>query len=117
MLPTLPVDYASYSRWQRAALNYATMERQLDYWRHQLAGLQPLLLAGDHPRPPVQVVTFNCTVKLSLLDLTTGLIDLTTSGQLHSKSISCSNPLSFSATIPHSLTWATSCHFASPLRC
>ncbi|HOR01271.1 MAG TPA: amino acid adenylation domain-containing protein [Anaerolineae bacterium] len=54
-LPELGVQYADYARWQRAWLRGEALERQLAYWKRQLAGSPPLLeLPIDHPRPAVQ---------------------------------------------------------------
>jgi amino acid adenylation domain-containing protein len=50
-LPPLPVQYADYAVWQRSWLSGAVLERQLGYWREQLAGLAPLELPTDHARP------------------------------------------------------------------
>ncbi|MEU5320313.1 amino acid adenylation domain-containing protein [Streptomyces sp. NPDC021056] len=46
-LPELPLDYADYAIWQRAADQGPT----LDHWTSRLAGLTPLDLPTDHPRP------------------------------------------------------------------
>jgi amino acid adenylation domain-containing protein len=48
-----PVQYADFAAWQRA-WPPAVLERQLAYWREQLAGLATLAVPTDHPRPPVQ---------------------------------------------------------------
>jgi amino acid adenylation domain-containing protein len=53
-LDALPVQYADYAVWQRAAVSGAALERQLGYWREQLAGSTPLELPTDRPRPPVR---------------------------------------------------------------
>ncbi len=54
-LPELPVQYADYSLWQRSWLQGEVLEREIDWWRHQLAGLPPLLeLPTDRSRPAVQ---------------------------------------------------------------
>lgn len=54
-LPTLAIQYADYATWQRASLEAGERERQLEYWRAQLAGEQRVLaLPVDRPRPPVQ---------------------------------------------------------------
>jgi hypothetical protein len=54
-LAELPVQYADYAVWQRARLQGAELERQLAYWRRQLAGAPPLLtLRGARPRPARQ---------------------------------------------------------------
>ncbi|MDH6699333.1 non-ribosomal peptide synthetase [Streptomyces sp. MAA16] len=46
-LPELPLDYTDYAIWQRADDRAA----ELDHWRARLAGLTPLELPTDHPRP------------------------------------------------------------------
>ena len=50
-LPALPIQFADYTLWQRRHLHGALAERDLAYWRGQLAGLQPLQLPTDRPRP------------------------------------------------------------------
>jgi amino acid adenylation domain-containing protein len=50
-LPPLPVQYADFAAWQRSWLRGAPLERQLAYWRERLAGIVPLGLATDRPRP------------------------------------------------------------------
>jgi amino acid adenylation domain-containing protein len=54
-LPDLPVQYADYAAWQRGWLTGDVLERELAYWKKQLAGELPLLeLPSDRPRPAVQ---------------------------------------------------------------
>ncbi|WPZ32677.1 non-ribosomal peptide synthase/polyketide synthase [Thalassobaculum sp. OXR-137] len=54
-LPVLAIQYADYAAWQRAWLTGAVLERQLAYWRGQLAEAPPMLaLPTDRPRPAVQ---------------------------------------------------------------
>ncbi len=50
-LPALTVQYVDFARWQRASLRGAVLEEQLDWWRRRLAGLRPLALSTDRPRP------------------------------------------------------------------
>ncbi|MGW3961742.1 non-ribosomal peptide synthase/polyketide synthase [Amycolatopsis sp. NPDC005003] len=50
----LDIGYRDYSRWHRERLAGPLRERQLAYWRTQLAGLEPLDLPTDRPRPPVR---------------------------------------------------------------
>src|SRR6185436_6231255 len=54
-LPGLPSQYADYAVWQRGWLQGETLERQIDFWRGELAGLPAVLeLPADRPRPPIQ---------------------------------------------------------------
>lgn len=53
-LPDLDIQYADYAVWQRTWLTGQTLDTQIGYWVRQLAGLAPLDLPGDRPRPPVQ---------------------------------------------------------------
>ncbi|HEY0607750.1 MAG TPA: amino acid adenylation domain-containing protein, partial [Herpetosiphonaceae bacterium] len=52
-LPALPIQYADYAVWQRAWLSGAVLQQQMDYWRRQLAGVVPIDLPTDRPRPAV----------------------------------------------------------------
>src|SRR5262249_20685525 len=49
----LKIQYADYAVWQRNWLQGEVLERQLIYWREQLAGVVPLELPLDYPRPAV----------------------------------------------------------------
>ncbi len=54
-LEELPIQYADYAVWQREWLREEVLERQLEYWREQLAGAPVVLeLPSDHPRPALQ---------------------------------------------------------------
>ncbi len=54
-LPTLPIQYADYAVWHRRWLDRGVADKQLDYWRGQLAGAPSRLdLPADYPRPPVR---------------------------------------------------------------
>ena len=61
-LPPLPIQYADFAHWQRTWLEgvpageeTSPLQRQLAYWKQQLAGATPLLeLPTDRPRPAVQ---------------------------------------------------------------
>jgi amino acid adenylation domain-containing protein len=56
-LSPLPVQYADYAAWQRRWLQGDALEKQLAYWRQQLADAPPSLdLPTDRPRPPVQTL-------------------------------------------------------------
>ena len=51
-LPELPIQYVDFAIWQRQWLQGGALEQQLNYWREQLAELEPLDLPTDHARPP-----------------------------------------------------------------
>ncbi len=51
VLPALPIQYADFAVWQRQWLSGAVLEREIAWWRETLAGLPPLDLPTDHPRP------------------------------------------------------------------
>ena len=54
-LPPLPIQYADFAVWQRNYLQGERFDRQLEYWKTQLAGAPDLLqLPADRPRPPQQ---------------------------------------------------------------
>jgi amino acid adenylation domain-containing protein/FkbH-like protein len=51
-LPELPVQYPDYACWQRETLQGEVLERQLGFWKQQLAGAPPALdLPGRGSRP------------------------------------------------------------------
>ncbi|HET9277015.1 MAG TPA: amino acid adenylation domain-containing protein, partial [Flavitalea sp.] len=53
-LPTLAIQYADYSIWQRNYLQGETLDRKLNYWRTKLEGATPLQLPVDFARPVIQ---------------------------------------------------------------
>ena len=51
-LVELPLQYADFAAWQSQRVHSDAWQKQLDYWRTQLADAPPsLLLPTDHPRP------------------------------------------------------------------
>ncbi|WP_327002969.1 amino acid adenylation domain-containing protein [Dactylosporangium sp. NBC_01737] len=56
-LPDPPVRYRDYAAWQRDRMAGQAKDTALAYWREELAGVEPLELPTDHPRPARQ--TFN----------------------------------------------------------
>ncbi|MBW8853152.1 MAG: amino acid adenylation domain-containing protein, partial [Bradyrhizobium sp.] len=53
-LPELAIQYADFALWQRGWLQGEVLEREITYWRQSLAGVAPLELPTDRPRPVVQ---------------------------------------------------------------
>ncbi|KJY41312.1 hypothetical protein VR41_13195, partial [Streptomyces sp. NRRL B-1568] len=53
-LDPLPLQYADYAAWQRRELTGETLDRQLAYWRRQLADLPVLELPTDRQRPALR---------------------------------------------------------------
>lgn len=54
-LPPLRIQYFDYAEWQREWLQGEQLDRQVNYWKKQLANAPRLLeLPTDHPRPAVQ---------------------------------------------------------------
>ena len=54
-LPELAMQYRDFARWQRARLSGPQLERELDFWRSELAGAPAMLeLPIDTRRPPEQ---------------------------------------------------------------
>jgi non-ribosomal peptide synthetase component F len=54
-LPSLKVQYVDFAAWQRKWLSGSVLQKQLDYWRKQLAGAPAVIdLPFDRPRPPVR---------------------------------------------------------------
>ncbi|CAM2069820.1 Non-ribosomal peptide synthase/polyketide synthase [Sulfidibacter corallicola] len=49
-LTPLPLQYADYAAWQRNLVHSAAFDEQLDFWRHQLAGLTPATFPTDRAR-------------------------------------------------------------------
>jgi hypothetical protein len=54
--PLAPVErrYADFAAWQRRWVEGDRAREQLDFWRERLAGMPPLELETDRPRPPVR---------------------------------------------------------------
>ncbi len=51
-LPELPIQYADFAVWQREWLSGEVLQRQLAYWKEQLADSPPVLeIPTDRPRP------------------------------------------------------------------
>ncbi|HZY43179.1 MAG TPA: amino acid adenylation domain-containing protein, partial [Anaerolineae bacterium] len=54
-LPVLATQYADYAAWQRAQFDQGAFEKDIAFWKQQLAGSLPILeLPTDHPRPSLQ---------------------------------------------------------------
>ncbi|MBW4676162.1 MAG: amino acid adenylation domain-containing protein [Desmonostoc geniculatum HA4340-LM1] len=69
-LPELPIQYADFALWQRHWLLGEVLKSQIAYWQQQLAGISPLQLPIDHPRPKSQTFrgateSFSLSAKLT----------------------------------------------------
>src|SRR5262249_33491111 len=54
-LADLPIQYSDFAVWQRQWLEGAVLQKQVAYWKRQLAGAPALLeLPTDYPRPALQ---------------------------------------------------------------
>ncbi|UJB44383.1 non-ribosomal peptide synthetase [Streptomyces sp. A1-5] len=53
-LPPLPVQYADFAAWHHDRLQAPDIDAQLAYWKDTLAGVAPLELPTDRPRPAVR---------------------------------------------------------------
>jgi len=53
-LPELPLQYADYAIWQRTYVSGEVLSSGQQYWKKKLAGIEPLNLPTDYPRPAVQ---------------------------------------------------------------
>ena len=54
VLPPLTITLADFAERQRASFTAAALARDLEFWTRALAGVEPLELPIDRPRPPVQ---------------------------------------------------------------
>ena len=82
-LPNLSIQYTDFAYWQRQRLTGEVLEKQLNYWRQQLANIPPVLeLPSDRPRLAVQtfqgarrsqLLPFELTKSLKLLSQETGV--------------------------------------------
>ncbi|WP_329110896.1 amino acid adenylation domain-containing protein [Micromonospora sp. NBC_01699] len=81
-LPPAPtVRYGDYAAWQRERVDGPTVRGQLDHWREALAGVPPLELPTDRPRPAEQDHA-GATYRFTLdAELTGGLRRLGRSGR------------------------------------
>lgn len=54
-LAPLPIQYADFAHWQQQFVREEPVQKQIAYWKRQLAGAPPLLeWPTTHPRPAVQ---------------------------------------------------------------
>jgi amino acid adenylation domain-containing protein len=70
-LPELPAQYGDFVLWQRRHLQGDRLGRQIDYWKGQLQGVEPVSLPTDRPRPAVQTsngARCTCPISKELLD-------------------------------------------------
>ncbi|MDP2627789.1 MAG: condensation domain-containing protein, partial [Candidatus Rokubacteria bacterium] len=76
-LPELPIQYAAFAAWQRAALTDAVLETRVARWKQELGDTLPeLALPTDRPRPPMpsfrrasETITLSCALSQALHSL------------------------------------------------
>jgi thioesterase domain-containing protein len=75
-LPELPIQYGDYAVWQKQWLDNLGLNQQLAYWTKQLAGLPPLEVPTDLPRPPKKTSNGEILSAVLPLELTESLKNL-----------------------------------------
>ncbi|HET9255181.1 MAG TPA: amino acid adenylation domain-containing protein, partial [Pseudonocardiaceae bacterium] len=75
-LAPLPLQYADFAAWQREVLTGPVLEDGLAYWRAQLAGVPPLELPTDRPRPAMHTTAGAKHEFRVPAEVTSGLKDL-----------------------------------------
>ncbi|GAX45461.1 amino acid adenylation [Tolypothrix sp. NIES-4075] len=76
-LPELAIQYADFATWQRQCFTQEVQQKQLEYWKQQLADAPPLLkLPTDYPRPAVQTFSGSTSRFQLEKDLTSQLVTL-----------------------------------------
>ncbi len=75
-LPEPAVQYADFAVWQRNRLAGPALDRHLAYWTTQLAGVEPLDLPTDRPRPAVRTTAGALHGFIVPADVATGLAGL-----------------------------------------
>lgn len=69
-LSPLPIQYPEYAQRQHLWMGSDAVDEQLEYWKHALAGLPPVLeLPTDRPRPSVRSSAGACSTTLLPLEL------------------------------------------------
>jgi amino acid adenylation domain-containing protein/non-ribosomal peptide synthase protein (TIGR01720 family) len=53
-VPQLPIQYADYASWQRERFDSGEAAASVSYWTNRLAGIVPLELPTDRPRPAIR---------------------------------------------------------------
>jgi amino acid adenylation domain-containing protein len=76
MLEPLGVQYADYAYWEREWLQGEVLDKQLAYWKQQLAGAPVLELPTDRPRAQVQSYRAACESLQLSKELSSELKDL-----------------------------------------
>ncbi|MCZ7438053.1 amino acid adenylation domain-containing protein [Micromonospora sp. WMMC241] len=52
--PALPIQYGDFAAWEARELDGPQARAHVDYWKQRLAGITPLELPSDRPRPATQ---------------------------------------------------------------
>jgi len=54
VMSSLAVQYMQFALWQRQLISEGWLEKEIPFWLDKLAGLEPLQIPTDFPRPPSQ---------------------------------------------------------------
>lgn len=74
-LPPLSVQFADFAAWQRKHLQGEVLSKLQTHWRQRLAGLPPLELFTDHPRPAVRTSRGSAVPLVLSAELSKGVIE------------------------------------------
>jgi amino acid adenylation domain-containing protein len=79
-LPTMPIQYGDFALWEADRLTGPGAQRHVDYWKDRLAGIEPLELPADRPRPATQTYHGDYVELTVDRDTTDALADLSRTG-------------------------------------
>ena len=79
-LPTMPIQYGDFAVWEAERLNGPEAAGHVAYWKDRLAGIEPLELPADRPRPATQAYHGDYVELTVDRDTTDALADLSRRG-------------------------------------
>ncbi|MDQ3788828.1 MAG: amino acid adenylation domain-containing protein, partial [Actinomycetota bacterium] len=79
-LPTMPIQYGDFAVWEAERLTGPEAAGHVAYWKDRLAGIEPLELPADRPRPATQTYHGDYVELTVDRDTTDALADLSRRG-------------------------------------